>query len=201
MKKKLTASDLMAKLNADPSFVARREAQEAERASRVAALRGDLSSLLKELQASGLPVLSASDLTRDPYPSAAPHPGALPVVLNHVQRSYSPEARELLARVLAVPEVKFAWNELNALYRSELNLAVKDGFAAAIAAAADDEVIGDLIALARDTRHGSSRLLLLSALERSADPRALSALTDLAADPDLTKEIQVILRRLKRAKR
>jgi hypothetical protein len=41
----------------------------------------------------------------------------------------------------------------------------------------------------------------LSALERSADPRARAALMDLGTDPDLTKEIQVILRRLKRAKR
>lgn len=77
----------------------------------------------------------------------------------------------------------------------------KDGLAAAIAAAADDKVIGDVIDLARDARHGSSRLLLLSALERSADPRARAALMDLGTDPDLTQEIQVILRRLKRAKR
>ena len=42
-----------------------------------------------------------------------------------------------------------------------------------------------------------------AALERSADPRTRAALMDLGTDPDLdlTKEIQVILRRLKRAKR
>ena len=62
-------------------------------------------------------------------------------------------------------------------------------------------MIGDVIALARDKQHGSSRLLLLSALERSADPRARAALMELGTDPDLTKEIQVILKRLKRAKR
>jgi RHS repeat-associated protein len=73
---------------------------------------------------------------------------------------------------------------------------VRSGLAAAIAAAADDEVIADVIALARDARHGSSRLLLLSALERSADPRARAALIELGADPDLTKEVHVILRRL-----
>jgi hypothetical protein len=68
---------------------------------------------------------------------------------------------------------------------------VRSGLAAAIAAAADDEVIADVIALARDARHGSSRLLLLSALERSADPRARAALIELGADPDLTKEVHV----------
>jgi hypothetical protein len=58
-----------------------------------------------------------------------------------------------------------------------------------------------VIALARDTSQGPSRLLLLSAIERSTDPRARAALMDLGTDLDLTEEIQVILRRLKRAKR
>ena len=62
-------------------------------------------------------------------------------------------------------------------------------------------MISDVIALARDKSQGPSRVLLLGALERSADPRAVAALMDLGTDEDLTKEIQVILRRLKRAKR
>ena len=110
--------------------------------------------------------------------------------------------REGVARALAVPEAKATgWVVLTRLYQEEPEDRVKDGLAVAIAAAADDEVIGDVIALARDVRHGSSRLLLLSALEHSTDPQARAALLALGTDPDLTKEIQVILRRLKRAKR
>ena len=44
-------------------------------------------------------------------------------------------------------------------------------------------------------------LLLLSALERSHDPQAWAALMDLGTDPELKKEIQVMLRRMKQAKR
>jgi hypothetical protein len=58
-----------------------------------------------------------------------------------------------------------------------------------------------VIALARDKAQGPSRLLLLRALERSTDPRARASLADLGTDPDLSEEIQVILRRLERAKR
>jgi hypothetical protein len=90
---------------------------------------------------------------------------------------------------------------LTRLYRDESGVRAKDGLAVAIAAAANDELIGDVIALARDKTQGPSRVLLLGALERSTDPRARAALMELGTDPDLTKEIQVILRRLKRAKR
>jgi len=90
---------------------------------------------------------------------------------------------------------------LTRLYRDEHEVRAKDGLAVAIAAAANDELIGDVIALARDTSQGPSRLLLLGALERSADPRARTALMELGTDPELKKEIQVILRRLKKPKR
>jgi hypothetical protein len=201
-KKKITAAELMAKLNADPKFVAERDAKEAVRLARVEALRVEVAPVLDELRAAGCSVSSASDLTKPPYPDAAPWPESIPVLLRHLQRDgYSADARELVVRALAVPEAKSGWDVLTQLFQEEQAKAPKDGLAAAIAAAADDEVIGDVIALARDSRHGSSRLLLLSALERSADPRARAALMDVGTDPDLTKEIQVILRRLKRAKR
>ena len=90
---------------------------------------------------------------------------------------------------------------LTQLFRDEANKRAKDGLAVAIAATADEDLIGDVISLVGDTRHGPSRLLLLSARERSADPRARATLQDLATDPELTKEIHVVLRRRKRAKR
>ncbi len=201
-KKKVTAAELMAKLNADPTFVAEREAREAVRMARVEALRVELIPVLEHLRAAGCSVFSASDLMKPPYPNAAPWPASIPMLLDHLQRAgYSTDARELLARAVAVPEAKCGWDVLTRLFQEEQAKAPKDGLAAAIAAAADDEVIGEVIALARDTRQGSSRLLLLSALERSKDPRARAALIELATDPDLTKEIRVILRRRKRSSR
>lgn len=197
-RKRITAAELMAKLNADPEFVAKRAREEEERVKREAEYRRAEAPLVNELRAAGYQVQSAWDLVNTP----GSYPEAVPILLAHVTRPYPAPVREGIARALAVPETKATgWSVLTGLYINEIEARVRSGLAAAIAAAADDEVIGEVITLARDSRHGSSRLLLLSALERSADPRARFALTDLAADPDLTKEIQVILRRLKRAKR
>ena len=89
-----------------------------------------------------------------------PIPSALPILLEHLQRPYPAAVREGIARALAVRKASFAWGVLTHLYRSEQEVRVKDGLAVAICAVANAEVIDDLIALARDTRQGPSRLLL-----------------------------------------
>lgn len=194
-KKRITAAELMAKLNGDPEFVAKRERQEAERNRRETEYRLAEAPLVDELRAAGFQVQSAWDLVN----TAVPYPKAVPILLAHLPQDYPPAVREGIARALAVREASRGWEVLTQLYRDEQEVRVKDGLAVAIAAAANDELIGDVILLARDKRQGPSRVLLLSALERSADPRARSALIELATDPELAKEIQVILRRLKRA--
>lgn len=196
-KKNVTAEELMARLKADPEFTARRAKEEVERQQRAAEWRRAEAPLVEELRAAGYTVESAWDLVSTP----GSYPKAVPILLAHLPRPYPGPTREGIARALAVPEAKVGWSALTGLYRDEQDERAKDGLAVAIAAAADDEVISDVIALARDTQHGPSRLLLLSALERSADRRARATLTDLGTDPELRKEIRVILRRLKRAKR
>jgi hypothetical protein len=196
MTKKVTAGELMARLKADPEFAAKRAKEEAERQQRAAEWRHAEAPLVDELRGAGYTVESAWDLVNTP----GSYPKAVPILLAHLPRPYPGPVREGIARALAVPEAKVGWSVLTRLYRDEQDKRAKDGLAVAIAAASDDDVIGDVITLARDTRHGPSRLLLLSALERSADPRARATLMDLGTDPELKKEIQVILRRLRRAK-
>jgi hypothetical protein len=171
--------------------------QEEERLKREAEYRHAEAPLVDELRAAGFQVQSAWDLVNTP----GSYPKAVPILLAHLPRPYPAAVREGIARALAVREASCGWEVLTRLYQDEHEVRAKDGLAVAIAAAANDELISDVIALARDTSQGPSRLLLLGALERSADPRARAALMDLGTDPDLTKEIQVILRRLKRTKR
>ncbi|HEU4731369.1 MAG TPA: hypothetical protein VFT22_25925 [Kofleriaceae bacterium] len=199
MKKRwMTAKELMDKLNADPEFVASRAKKEAELQERVAEYRRAEAPLVKELRAARFQVESAWDLVNTP----GSYPSAIPILLAHLPRPYPAAVREGIARALAVPETKaMGWDLLVQLYREEPEKRVKDGIAVALAEAADDEVIGEVISLVRDARHGACRGLLLSALERSADPRARATLMELGTDPDLTKEIQVILKRLARRKR
>jgi hypothetical protein len=65
----------------------------------------------------------------------------------------------------------------------------KDGLANALATTVTKDTIGELIALAKDPAHGSSRLLLLRGIRRSRTPQAKQAIEELAPDPQLTKEI------------
>jgi hypothetical protein len=175
----------------------RNRSQEAELLKREAEYRLAEAPLVDELQAAGFQVQSAWDLVNTP----GSYPKAVPILLSHLPRPYPPAVREGIARALAVREASCGWEVLTRLYRNEHEIRVKDGLAVAIAAAANDELLGEVIALARDESQGPSRVLLLGALRRSADPRARAALMDLSTDPDLTKEIQIILRRRKRTKR
>jgi hypothetical protein len=110
---------------------------------------------------------------------------------------YSDKTREGIARSLAVPDARYAWPILVAEYRkAPMGKAedgfprhAKDGLACALAVTATNDVIEELIALAKDRTQGDSRLLLLRGLRRSRNPLAKQALEDLASDPDLAKEI------------
>jgi hypothetical protein len=197
-KRKVTAAELMVRLNADPEFTATRAKEEEARQKRAADLRRAEEPLGRALRAEGYEVASAWDLVN----TSAPYTKALPILLDHLQRAYPATVREGIARALAVRDAKFAWPVLVRFFNEEQEERVRDGLAVALAAAADDDVIADLINLARDRRLGTSRVLLLRAIERSRDPRASLALTDLATDPDLHKAVQSIFaRRARRAKR
>ena len=187
----------MARLKADPEWVARNARQEAQRQQVETQLRLAEAPLVGALRAAGLEVQSVWDLVN----AAVPYPEALPILVEHLRRPYPEAIRDGIARALAVRDAKFAWPALVDAYRREPPGRTKGGLAAAVAAASDGDVIGDVIALACDRRHGTSRLLLLSALERSKDPRARKTLMALGADPELQKEVQVILRRPKRNRR
>ena len=97
-KKKVTAAELIAKLNADPKFVAKRAREEEERQEREAEYRRAEAALVEELRAAGVVVESVWDLVN----TAALYPTALPILLDDLQRSYAQPWREGIARALAV---------------------------------------------------------------------------------------------------
>lgn len=200
--REMTAAELMAQLDADPEFVAAREKREAARIARVEALRLELHLLLEELRRVECPISDVWDLTSAPYPMAAPWPQALPVLLEHLaNRTYSADARRVIAYTVAVPEVKAAgWNVLLQQYRTETAQGPKEALATALTAASDDEVLPVIVDLLQDARHGSSRLLLLGALAKSNDPNGRKTLKKLSSDPELGKESRKLLRSCYRKK-
>jgi hypothetical protein len=195
----ITASELMSKLNPDPHWVAQKKQREDELQRKRDEWARAEAPLVEALRAAGYELKSVWDLVK----IKTPYPDALPILLDHLVRAYPSRIREGIARALAVPEARFAWDKLVGLYQEEQEKDAKEGLAVAVAAIAvtHKDLVGQVISLARDARLGPSRLLLLVALERSPDERARAALMELGTDPELVKEIQVILRRLKRAKR
>lgn len=135
--------------------------------------------------------------------TSARYPNALPILFNHLQRPYPDSVLTGIARALAVPEARRWWNDLLELFRTSQEQkvnGVKTALAVALAAAADDDVVGEVIRLVEDPSHGEHRIMLLNVLARSSRQEARSALEKAAHDPQLEKEARVQLRLLARRK-
>jgi HEAT repeat protein len=185
-----TAAELMAELQADREYMVERERQDEELRRKEAEWRRAEAPLVEQLREAGFEVDSAWDLVN----TSTPYPAALPILLEHLERSYPDRVREGIARALAVRDARFAWETLIRLYRQEeASSNAKDGLAVALAAVSDDDVLDDLISLARDSAHGESRLLLLRGLKRSRTLQARTALEEFAADPVLGQEARRLL--------
>lgn len=188
-KKEITVDEFLRTLEADPEFARRKAEREKELAEREAQSRRDQAPLLADLAAVGVNVPTVWNLVN----TSASYRSALPVLLNHLQRPYPDGVREGIARALAIrPTRAIGWRILVEQFcrTDSANRRVKDGLAVALAGACDKSVLPELIDLAKDKKHGESRVLLLLAIRRSRSPEAPLAIAELANDPQLSKEIQ-----------
>ena len=184
----VTAAELTARLQADPEFVARQKERELELAERVARYREEQAPIVSELREAGIRIFFLPDLIK----RSVPYPTAIPILLKHLVLPYSDVTRETLAKSSPFPMRGIAWPILAAEYRkipNSVRLGAKGGLAAALAATATENVMDELIVLAKDRSQGESRVLLLRALRRSKSAVAKRAIEELASDPGLEKEI------------
>lgn len=191
----MTAAEAMAEFQRDPEFSARQRKLEEELRAGTAADRNAQAPVLEALANVGVSVSSVWDMANTGRVDAR----ALPVLFEHLQLPYPAQIREGMARAMAVPEARFAWPVLVGMFRQEQDRRVKDGLAVALSGIASDDLLDELIALARDPTLGESRVLLLFALEHSPRNGMKEVLSELAADSQLKKEARAIVRRLKRA--
>lgn len=192
-----TAAEAMGEFEKDPAFIERRRQRDEElRRAEEADARAE-APVVEALRNAGVPINSVWDLVN----STNTYSQSLPLLLEHLQRPYQEPIREGIARAMAVPAAQFAWPVLVNLFSEEQGRRVKDGLAVALSSIADDKLLDELVALAGESRHGESRVLLLSALERSQRSDARKILMELGGDPQLHRQVQVILRRLKRVQK
>jgi hypothetical protein len=194
-----TAAELSAKLEADPVFVAQRAERDRKFALRASRIQTEQQQIVDELKQAGCNLQSLSDLIN----RSNDYDHAISVLVKHLLLPYSDVTRETLARALAMKSAAHTWPILVAEYQKaivgrgivvpgeseEFNLGAKDGLACALAATVTEATIEELIEIMKDPSHGSSRVLMVSALRKSKNHKAKEALEVLAFDPDLQKEI------------
>jgi HEAT repeat protein len=191
-KKRKTAGELVKELEADPAYREMRDRKDQLQRELLERIRVAEAPLVEDLHAIGVKASSVWDLVN----THATYAVAIPVLLEHLQRDYIPEVREGIARALAVPEASWAWQILFTFFTREpagQRRDVKWALACALSGAATDDVIDQIVALVQDPSVGENRLALLSALARSQMPHVRRALEELRQDPQLKREIRILL--------
>lgn len=185
----MTAEEHAERIQCDPEYQRRRAEQEALMAERKAYLSKAAAPVLADLASVGIITDDVWKVMTEKKENAK----AIPILLDHLQRPYPSIIRAGIAQRLGVRATKkIGWKILVDEYRKTdiSDNHVKESIASALAGASDDSVIDDLIGLAKDKRHGDSRILLLRGIRRSSRPMAKEAIKELASDPDLAKEIK-----------
>ena len=189
--KRMSNAERIERLHSDPSWLARIAERDRKSEANAQRHREEVRSLIQELSSVGIEYSTLSDMMN----SSDPYKEAIPILFKHPHRPYSGFNRDLIARCLAVPDSRYLWRGLVDLYKEEPNMEgehsnpAKSGLAVAIAAIATDDTLAELISLAHNRHHGSSRLLLLAPIRRSKSALAKDAIKSLASDPALIKEI------------
>jgi HEAT repeat protein len=123
---------------------------------------------------------------------------AAPVLVDWLPRVKTALAKERIVRSLTGEKTAtpLALEPLVAEFRRADDHGLKWAIGNALATLADDSIADELVELARDRRHGGSREMLMDALARTKDKRALDALVDLVDDDDVAGHAISALRRL-----
>ena len=186
----ITARELLAQLDADPVYKARKEAADAALAERTRVLREAEAPIVDDLGDAGVRVDSVWDLVN----TSVPYPDALHVLLAHLQRGgYPDRVMESLARALAVKPAVAFWASLRAQYLRANGRGEEEGLAVALTACATPDQFGDLVELVRDDSRGDSRIHFLRAVKRVGGPGGANLLESLRQDKLFGQEAAALI--------
>jgi hypothetical protein len=137
----VSAEELMRRLEADPKWVAERDARQARRAARAQLEAADETSLVAGLAAVAVSVSSVYDFVGQRIAPAK----AIPVLLRHLDVDHHPSIREGVIRALGVPGARpLAFDRLRAEYRRERDPNLQWVIANALSGMARLEELSDL---------------------------------------------------------
>lgn len=187
MKRGMTAGELMAQLAADPVFQEEERKRAELRGHRRRFLDQAQRDLLADLNAAGEPVSEISELVN----TARPYPAAIPVLVAHLDRNYPPIITEMILRSLAVREARGAWPRLKQIFLTEPAQDIgglKWAAAVALAGAADESVLDEVMDMLLNPELGFDRAAFLPVLKRLKTPQTAELLETLMNDPVIGKE-------------
>jgi hypothetical protein len=189
--KPITAGELMARLEKDPEFQARKAERDREFAERGRPLDAAEAPLVAALRGICLEVVSVWDLLSRDESSAE----LVGLLLEHFPKDYPDVIREGIARALTCRHAVAVVPDLIELYRKEPENKAKQGLAVAISGVAQPEHAEAVLGLIRDARFGESRILLLTFLDRAKDLDTRALLMEFGGDPVLAIEVQEMIER------
>jgi hypothetical protein len=178
-----TAEELMAELEADPDWVARRDLRESERQRTTQANRRAAAPVVAELRDAGFEIDSIADL----HNRRMSYRGAIPILLRWLPQIDNPAIKEDIVRSLTV---KWAKPQAGPLLVDEFRrvddfgqeLGLRWAIGNALAEVSDDSVFESIADLASDPVWGRSREMVTLALGNMNDPRAVEVLRRLLHD-------------------
>jgi HEAT repeat protein len=185
-----SADEFLAELEQKPAFVERQRQRMADRAERRRSYEAAAAGLLADLEAAGFHVETLADLRRRGEEAQR----ALPALVKWLPDvTYAPLKRDLIAtlgsrwarHVAARPLIEeFCRIDPNDdTAEASLRWSIGD----ALERVADETVLDDIIAIATDTRHGSHRGLVVTALGNmgKARDRVVPVLLEVLRDEDV----------------
>lgn len=189
----ISATELMAELEANPDFVARREAADAERAELERLLGIAEQPVVEELRDLGLDLDSVWDLYK--FPDSRPQ--AIPVLLKHLTRDYPGRVLFGIGQGLDHKSARPWWSDLRQMMLSTDREEVRDRLAVALANCATREHYEDLLAFIRDGSLAECRIYFLRPINRIGNRinvgQGRAVIEAVADDPVLGREATAIL--------
>jgi len=151
--------------------------------------------LFAELSVAGYEVKSL-----DIFAHSDAHKDALPILVKWFPRMTNSRVKESIVRALSVPWAKgIAERELIAEFRNipyGANMGLKWAIGNALEVLASDEIFEDIAELVQDRDHGTARQMLVMALGKMKNPRAVNVLIGLLEDDEVAGHAIIGLRKL-----
>jgi hypothetical protein len=196
-KKSVSAAELVAQLQRDPTYQAREQEKEHARLARIAVNREAAAPVVQALVAAGFPVNTVADLRG----KRLDYQDAIPILLAWLPKMQNLDVKQDIVRCLSVPYAKplAAGPLIDAFRRAddESPTGLRWAIGNALEVVADDTVLDDMMELARDRRYGKAREMLVAGLGNMSDERVIPLLLDLLKDDEVSGHAIMALGKLK----